>query len=169
MEIIQLDLKFMYNESEMVIHPTIIKDENEIILVDCGYPGMLPILEAELKSKGILPESLTKVLITHHDDDHMGALFELKEKYPNIKVIASEIEKGYVTGEKKSLRLIQAEEMLVNLPETEKDFGLAVIDRLKKIKNVPVDIVIKDGDSFDWAGGCKILLTPCHTPGHISI
>lgn len=169
MEIIQLNLKFMYNGNEMVIHPTVIKDEHEVILVDCGYPDMLPLLEKELENKGISPESITKVLITHHDDDHMGALYEFKEKYASIKVIASDIEKDYISGAKKSLRLIQAEDMLKHLPETEKEFGLTFINNLKKIKNVPVDIVVKDGDSFEWAGGCKILLTPGHTPGHISI
>jgi glyoxylase-like metal-dependent hydrolase (beta-lactamase superfamily II) len=169
MEIIQLDLKFMYNEVEMTIYPTVIKDENEFILVDCGYSNMLPLLEKELNSKGISPELLTKVLITHHDDDHMGALYELKEKYPHVKVIASDIEKDYISGNKKSLRLIQAEEMLNILPESEKEFGLSFIDNLKKLKPVPVDIVVKDGDFFEWAGGCKILFTPGHTPGHISI
>lgn len=169
MNIIQLDLKFMYNDQEMIIHPTIIKDEQEIILVDCGYPHMLPLLEEELKQKGILPESITKVLITHHDDDHMGALSELKEKYKHIKVMASEIEKDFINGTKKSLRLIQAEELLGKLPANEKEFGLAFIQNLKSVKNVPVDIVVKDGDFFDWAGGCKILLTSGHTPGHISI
>ncbi|MCJ8011489.1 MBL fold metallo-hydrolase [Paenibacillus sp. KQZ6P-2] len=169
MKIIQLDLKFMYNEIEMVIHPTVIQDDHETILVDCGYPGMLPLLEEELNNKGISPESLTKVLITHHDDDHMGALYELIEKYPNIQVIASDMEQDYISGQKKSLRLIQAEEMLQYLPESEKDFGLAFIDRLKNIKNVPVDLVVTDGDTLEWAGGCTILSTPGHTPGHISI
>ncbi|WP_026677953.1 MBL fold metallo-hydrolase [Fictibacillus gelatini] len=169
MEIIQLDLKFNYNDMEMVIHPSVIKDEKEIILVDCGYPNMLPILEKELENKGVSPESVTKVLITHHDDDHMGALYEFKKKYPGIKVLASDIEKDYISGKKKSLRLIQAEEMLNHLPEEEKDFGLAFIENLKKIKHVPVDIAVKDGDHFEWAGGCKILSTPGHTPGHISI
>lgn len=169
MDIIQLDLRFTYNDVEMVIHPTVIQDDHETILVDCGYPGMLPLLEEELRNQGIPPESLTKVLITHHDDDHMGALYELKDKYPHIQVIASEMEQDYISGQKKSLRLIQAEEMLENLPEVEKDFGLAFIDQLKQIKYVPVDQVVKDGDTLEWAGGCMILSTPGHTPGHISI
>ncbi|MGE6258486.1 MBL fold metallo-hydrolase [Heyndrickxia sporothermodurans] len=169
MDIIQLDLKFTYNDNEMVIHPTVIKDAKEVILIDCGYPHMLSILEEELRNKGVAPESISKVLITHHDDDHMGTLFEIKKKYPTIQVIASNIEKDYISGEKKSLRLIQAEDMLNKLPEAEKSFGLAFIDSLKKIKNVPVDIVVKGGDYFEWAGGCEILSTPGHTPGHISI
>lgn len=34
---------------------------------------------------------------------------------------------------------------------------------------VDVDIKVKDGDYFDWAGGCRIIATPGHMPGHISL
>ncbi len=44
-------------------------------------------------------------MITHHDDDHMGALYEIKEKYPHIKVVSSEIESEYISGKRKSLRI----------------------------------------------------------------
>ena len=32
-----------------------------------------------MRSKGIDADSLTKVLITHHDDDHMGAYMKLRK------------------------------------------------------------------------------------------
>ncbi|XXM73179.1 MBL fold metallo-hydrolase [Lysinibacillus sphaericus] len=169
MEFIQLDLTFTFNGQEMSIHPTIIRNEEAVTLVDCGYPGMLLLLEKELTRKGIPPTSITHVIITHHDDDHMGALYELKEKYPAIKVAAGEIEKEYIDGSKKSLRLIQAEDMLDVLPAEQRDFGLSFIDRLKQIRSVPVDIILRDEYGLEWAGGCKILSTPGHTPGHISI
>jgi len=47
----------------------------------------------------------------------MGALSEIKEKYPNIKVVSSEIESEYISVKKKSLRLLQAEEILKDLPK----------------------------------------------------
>jgi glyoxylase-like metal-dependent hydrolase (beta-lactamase superfamily II) len=169
MEFIQLDLTFTFNGQEMSIHPTVIKIEEEVTLVDCGYPGMLPLLEKELERKGIPPGSISHVIITHHDDDHMGALHELKKKYPHIRVAAGEIEKEYIDGSKKSLRLIQAEDMLDVLPAEQRDFGLSFINRLKQTRSVSIDLVLKDGDVLKWAGGCKILLTPGHTPGHISI
>jgi len=122
-----------------------------------------------MKSKNIDPNSLTKVLITHHDDDHMGALYEIKEKYPNVKVVASEIESEYISGRKKSLRLLQAEEILKVLPEEQKQFGIEFCESLRKVKPVNVDITVKDGDYFNWAGGCHIISTPGHMPGHISL
>ena len=111
-QIIMLDINFQYQNETRTIHPVLLLSANEVVLVDCGYTGFLPLLEDEMKSKGIDPGSLTKVLITHHDDDHMGALFEIKEKYPEIKVMAGHGESGYISGKNKSLRLLQAEEML---------------------------------------------------------
>jgi len=164
-----LDINFQYQNEAQTIHPVLLLSTDDVVLVDCGYPGFLPLLEDEMKSKGVNPNSLTKVLITHHDDDHMGALFEIKEKYPNIKVVASYIESEYISGKKKSLRLLQAEEMLNMLSEEQKQFGIQFCESLRKIKPVPVDIKVKNGEYFDWAGGCEIVDTPGHMPGHISL
>ncbi|AFS77827.1 beta-lactamase domain-containing protein [Gottschalkia acidurici 9a] len=168
-KIIMLDIKFKYQDEIQSIHPVLLMSDNDVVLVDCGYPGFLPLLEDEMRSKGVDPSSITKVLITHHDDDHMGALFEIKQKYPNIRVIASQIESDYICGNKKSLRLLQAEEVLEMLPEEQKQFGVEFCESLEKVKPVYVDIKVKDGDYFDWAGGCEILETPGHMPGHISL
>lgn len=164
-----LDINFEYGNETQTINPVLLIDKNDVVLVDCGYPNFLTLLEDEMKSKGIDPNSLTKVLITHHDDDHMGALSELKEKYPNIKVVASEIDSEYISGKRKSLRLLQAEEVLKNLSEDQKQFGIEFCETLRRIKPVNVDIMVKDGDYFDWAGGCQVISTPGHMPGHISL
>jgi len=36
----------------LTVHPTLIYDEDNVILVDCGYPGTLESLEIVLKDKG---------------------------------------------------------------------------------------------------------------------
>src|SRR5690554_2119686 len=122
-----------------------------------------------MRSKGIDADSLTKVLITHHDDDHMGAIYEIKERHPHIKVVSSEIESKYISGKDKSLRLIQAEELLKIMPKEQQQFGIDFCETLRKVKPVNVDIIVKDGDNLDWAGGCQVISTPGHTPGHISL
>ncbi len=52
-------------------------------------------------------------------------------KYPQINVIASEIESNYISGDIKSERLVQAEEMLERMPNEEKEFGKWFIQQLK--------------------------------------
>ena len=77
-KIVMLDINFEYGDETKTINPIILIDKNDVVLVDCGYPNLLTLLEGEMKLKGIDPDSLTKVLITHHDDDHMGTLYEIK-------------------------------------------------------------------------------------------
>lgn len=168
-KIVMLDINFEYGNEMQTINPVLVIDKNDVVLVDCGYPNFLSLLEDEMKSKGIDPNSLTKVLITHHDDDHMGSLSELKEKYPNIKIVSSEIDSEYISGKKKSLRLEQAEEVLKDLPQEQKQFGIEFCETLRKVNPVNVDITVKDGDYFDWGGGCQVISTPGHMPGHISL
>lgn len=168
-EIIVLDIKFQFNQISDVIHPVVLKDNRNMVLIDCGYTGFLPVIEQAMQEKSLDCSTLTHVLITHQDHDHMGALYELKQKYPWVQVVADEKESPYISGELKPLRLEQAEAMQSNLPEEQKPFELAFCNILKNVKTVNVDLEVRDGDVFDWCGGCTIIGTPGHTPGHISV
>lgn len=110
-----------------------------------------------------------KIIITHHDYDHMGALAEFKRKYPKVKVLASEEDVPYIDGSKKSLRLQQAENIYDSLSENEKVEADHFHKMLQSIESCNVDIKLKDRDYFDCCGGIGILATPGHMPGHISI
>jgi glyoxylase-like metal-dependent hydrolase (beta-lactamase superfamily II) len=45
-----------------------------MVLVDCGYTDFLPKLEQAANEKGVDFSALTRIIITHHDHDHMGSL-----------------------------------------------------------------------------------------------
>lgn len=167
--IIVLNIKYQFGDLEGIIHPVILKDDNEMILIDCGYVGFMPVIEDAIRAENLDCNQLTKILITHHDHDHMGALADFKQKYPNIKIVASEIEAPYITGEKKSLRLEQAEALQNSLSEEQKSFGKAFCEILKSVKPVKVDLLVHNGEVMNWCGGCEIIGTPGHTPGHISL
>lgn len=164
-----LDFAYRYGGMEEHVYPVLLFGERDTVLVDCGYPGSSGLLERELARHGIRPEAITKLLLTHQDDDHIGAAAEIKEKYPGIQILASREEGPYISGERKSLRLQQAEELQKELPEEQKAFGIQFCNRLRAVKPVPLDGVVLPGDLFDWGGGCEIVGTPGHTPGHISI
>ncbi len=164
-----LDIKFNFGYGDDVIHPVILKDDKDMILVDCGYSDSLKLIEKSSLEKGIDISKLTKVIITHHDHDHIGGLYEIKNKYPNIIVISSKIDSPYIDGTKSSLRIKQAEEIQKSLPLDKRDDGSKFIDILRSIKNVNVDFLVEDKEIFDWCGGCEIIGTPGHMPGHISL
>ena len=113
--------------------------------------------------------NLTKLIITHHDFDHMGSAADLKLKYSNIQISASLKDEKYISAKEKSLRLQQAESIYDNLTEERKDEALNFHKLLESIDNVDIDITLNDGDTFDWWGGIEIIETPGHMPAHISI
>jgi glyoxylase-like metal-dependent hydrolase (beta-lactamase superfamily II) len=164
-----LDLKFEQNGVRLTINPVVIYDENEMVLVDCGHPDALPKLETLLKKEGLDMANLTKVIITHHDHDHMGALASIVHKYPNVKVMASHIDSPHIEGKSKSLRIVQAEAIYDALPEEQKEGAKQFQNYLESIEPTKVDIRLKDGDRFDCCGGYEIISTPGHMPGHISV
>ena len=83
--------------------------------------------------------------------------------------MSSEEEAPYIRGAKKSLRLIQAEEVYDSLSEEEKVEAKEFEALLAAVRPASVDETLKDGDIFPWCGGTEIIATPGHLPGHISI
>ncbi|MEM5770387.1 MAG: MBL fold metallo-hydrolase, partial [Bacillota bacterium] len=61
------------------------------------------------------------------------------------------------------------EELQKTLPPEQQDFGKAFCNMLRQVEPVHVDYLLHDGEHLDWCGGCRVIATPGHTPGHISL
>ncbi len=168
-KILRLVITAPFGDTVNTVYPTLLWDEKNLVLVDCGFIGSLPALEKELAKYALSSQQLTGLVLTHHDHDHMGAAAALKRNNPNLKIIASETEAPYISAQEKPLRLKQAEEMQKTLPPEQQDFGRAFCDMLRRVEPVLVDEYLQDGDTMDWCGGCHVIATPGHTPGHISL
>ncbi|NLM57669.1 MAG: MBL fold metallo-hydrolase [Clostridium sp.] len=168
-KIIRLVIKAPFGDTVNTVYPTLLWDEKNIVLVDCGFIGSLTTIEKELAQYGLTVKQLTGLVLTHHDHDHMGAAAALKRVNPNLKIYSSPEEAPYISAQDKPLRLKQAEELQETLPPDQQDFGRAFCDMLRRVEPVPVDDFLNDSDKMDWCGGCRIIATPGHTPGHISL
>jgi len=122
-KILNLSITMHFGNTENTVYPTLLWDERNIILVDCGFIGSLSIIEDELRKHGLSAEQITGLVLTHHDHDHMGAAAALKRINPNVTIYASAIEEPYISAKEKPLRLRQAEEMQEMLPPEQQDFG----------------------------------------------
>lgn len=167
--ILSLPITASFANTENTVYPTLLMDGHNIILIDCGFIGSLPILEKELQQYGISTKLITGLVLTHHDHDHMGAAAALKRLNPHIKIYASAVEAPFITAQEKPLRLCQAEEFQKILPPQQQEFGKAFCDMLRRVEPVQVDVLLQDGDYLDCCEGCKVIATPGHTPGHISL
>lgn len=65
--------------------------KNGKLLIDCGWPGMFPEFLAVFKRKGVAPEEIRYILVTHFHMDHAGAVQELKERGAKLILMESQI------------------------------------------------------------------------------
>ncbi len=141
----------------------IIKHENTI-LVDAGMPGEFNKLSKGLKNIGTNPQEIKALVITHCHWDHIGCTKEIKD-LTGAKVVVQQYEKNTIeTGELA---------MPPGVTRWGKIFGAFVNNWSKKFTIEPseVDIVIGEEDypleEFGIKG--KIVFTPGHSPGSISV
>lgn len=157
-ELITLKLLFEVEEMKLYIHPVVIKNNDDLILIDTGYPKFLPVIEKAFEKHGLDIRNLKQVILTHHDHDHMGAVAELVKKYPYVKVKCSAEQIPYVLGKKKSLRLEQAEKL-----GADAEF----IQMIKSVEHLDSALAVTDNEII--CDGVKVIETPGHMIGHISI
>ncbi len=152
-----------------IVYPTLIYDNETVILVDAGYPGQLGQIRAAIEDAGVPFVNLNKIIITHHDVDHIGSLSSILSELPeNVKVVAHEEEKPYIQGEKRPLKVAQLEVKLESLPVEMK----AICEKLRAFyqnNTVSVDETVIDGEDLPWCGGITVIYTPGHTLGHICL
>jgi len=131
-----------------IIYPTLIWDQEMAVLIDTGCPGQMKDLLVAMDKHGVSFDKLKVVILTHQDIDHIGSLPELLHHYgENIKVYAHELDKPYIEGELPLLKDVH----IANPPKGK------------------VDELLIDNQELPYCGGIRVIHTPGHTPGHISL
>jgi glyoxylase-like metal-dependent hydrolase (beta-lactamase superfamily II) len=130
-----------------------------LTLVDTGFKGRSAHILRQMRRLGYLPTDIANIVLTHHHADHTGSLAVLKE-ISGAKVFAHAADAPYIDG-----RLVQPGPVRPEwLGET-----LAPLHKLWETIPVAVDVLVGDGDDIPALAGIKILHTPGHTPGSISL
>lgn len=121
---------------------------NTTIMIDAGYNYER--LKEKMGWLDIDPASISHILITHQDTDHVGAVeADSDQLFRNAKLYLSEIENRYLTGE---VRRKVA-------------FGFY---KLPMVKTNNERILLKDGQILDFNGiRVESILVPGHTWGHM--
>lgn len=149
-----------------VLHPVLLWDDNDLVLIDAALPGQIELLREAVLKAGFALEEITKLIITHQDMDHIGCAKELAET--GVKILAHELEAPYIQGDKLPIRIADMESRFNELSEGEREF----YEQIKKgAPNfyVKVDTLLKDQEELSFCGGIKVVHTPGHMPGHIAL
>ncbi|KZN24052.1 MBL fold metallo-hydrolase [Haladaptatus sp. R4] len=137
-------LTYDLGDREMTIYPSGVETEDGLILLDAGLPGKIDTLADALAEDGFSLDDVDTLFLTHQDGDHVGGAAELLDR-THASVVAS-------TGD---------------TPAIEGDEELVKSDRYPPIN---VDIEVVDGVTFRTeAGPMRVVETPGHTPGHLSV
>ena len=66
-EIVPLKIDFDFGAGGDAIYLALLRDKRGDVLVDCGYSGFLPRIEAAVSAHGGRMDALAAVIVTHHD------------------------------------------------------------------------------------------------------
>jgi glyoxylase-like metal-dependent hydrolase (beta-lactamase superfamily II) len=135
-----------------MINVLLLENDDGWTLVDTGTAKSVGRIRDAITALGSGPEDLKRIFLTHQHDDHTGGLRGLLEWAPNAEAGASPHEAEVISGRR------------------EKDpFANPVLRRLTrnvKLPTAPVGKVLREGD---LVSGFRVVATPGHTRGHVSL
>lgn len=142
-----------------------------LALVDSGWPRSWPGIVQSLASLGRSPADLDAVILTHGHPDHLGGA-EHARRQTSAPVLAPRREVERVRGQapgSSPWTLVPALTLQLWRPATMAFVGKAAVKGFLQPKWVeevqPFDI----GDKLDWPGTPRVISTPGHTEGHVSL
>ncbi len=142
------------------------KSKNVYILTDGPLtvidPGLFyspRCIKKAVNSLGYKITDIKYIILTHYHIDHAGSAGALRD-LSGATVIASSQDKMYIEGE-----------LMHSYPRAPwyLRFGLSLIHLLMHNYDCRVDLTVEDGDLIPILSGVKVIFTPGHTPGGISL
>jgi glyoxylase-like metal-dependent hydrolase (beta-lactamase superfamily II) len=135
----------------------LVDDDGSVTLVDCGLKRAPGRIVAGLRAIGRHPGDVTRIVLTHAHTDHAGGAAEMAAR-TGAPVAVHEADAGY------------AEEG--RPPPFEQSLLVGrLMTRIPGAGFPPVAVGerLSDGQVLDVGGGLRIVATPGHTPGHVSL
>lgn len=133
--------------------------EEKLTLVDTGFRGSAGKIADYINRLGRSIKELDLIIITHNHLDHVGGLPELRKMTP-AKVAVG---KADLSESESGLPYPRCYLKLMHIPP------IAIFRPLVYAKPSEVDIQLVGGEVLSPLSGLKVIQTPGHTPGSISL
>lgn len=135
------------------------RDGADLTLIDAGHAGGAAAIEGAIRSLGLRPEQLQRIVLTHCHRDHVGAAGELAARW-GAEVLAHRLDAPVIRGD-----LPVPEPVLLEWERPLYAHGLTV----PQAPPTRVDRELTDGEVLPFGGGAVIVHAPGHTAGSIGV
>jgi len=125
----------------------LVEESDSVTLIDACMPFVAKGIYSAIQATG---KPLTRILLTHAHEDHIGAVPFLKERFPEVKIGISRRDAAVLQGDLS---------LLPNEAQSPIKGGTP-----KKARFAP-DFLIDDNDRI---GSLTAIAAPGHTPGHFA-
>jgi len=145
----------------VVANTYILIDDDGLTIIDAGLPRSEKKILAFVAKLGFYPSDVKHIALTHSDLDHVGALATL-QKATGARSYASQIEADAIAAGEPSRQINTSGSSLRRIL-------FALVGPFFKSRPFQVDEILVEGQSLPALGGLRVVETPGHTPGHISL
>ncbi|MBF6222615.1 MBL fold metallo-hydrolase [Nocardia abscessus] len=148
-----------------LVNWAILVDGSDVVLVDTGYPGQLPLVLDSIRALGKNPRNLAAVLITHAHIDHLGNAQHLADTY-GTPILMATAELAHARRE--SHHALTPAGLAMNLwrPRVARWTAAALRVGVHHTHGVDQPQPFPTPGALDLPGHPVPVLTPGHTPGH---
>jgi glyoxylase-like metal-dependent hydrolase (beta-lactamase superfamily II) len=137
----------------------------QTIMIDGGPPGKKASFVKQLKKFGIEPHEIKLIILTHGDFDHVGSAKDFKEVTGAHLAIHEKDRKNLEEG------IFHWPPGVTKWGKMSRLFLKPFIEKTNQFAGVKPDIVFTDNDFQlnDFGIDGKVIYTPGHTPGSVSV
>lgn len=133
-------------------------------IIEGGVSGIAYPFLQQLSQLNVSPEAISHLVILHSHFDHMMVFPVLKERYPWMKIVTSDLNRATFSSERVVAKIFDSDrKMTLTLKEREM---ISEAPTLQPYTFFPLDITVHEGSVLDLGKGVKMkfLEIPGHSP-----